>query len=740
MENEPSAKSLARQLEHTLYQLDSLSVLPAAATKLLRGLFEMSLSPDELNNIAESDPAVAVTLFSLLHRRGIRPKQGRISIRTAIQQLSLRQIRDSLFSEKIYLPAGNDPARLELRKNLVAFAAAVGYCCREITEQGSADIEPELAFAAGLLHNIGNLALDEAMPRSFQRLIYQAKTRQLSITAVQQQNLGLDYTILGKRLAQRWHLPEPVLMAIWLHQSDTETITKTIPQAKIAQVVRLGYLISRRAEIGTSASFDRVELPDELLKSLAITAAKAEQIGDRVVQVINQKSQYFGTDINTDVTQYCDALQFAAGKLASEGSKLSQQIEQSHTKSSHFDFTSELLTTFEPAVEPMEIAQRFACHFRKFYQTGKVCLYLLDPQEAGIAEAVITEDNNNIRTARLSIPAEASAVPDSIANNFAVVDAEQNCNWIFEKLNVDFDTARTKVAPLIAEGSALGAILFEFSYPVQTTRLKEMFEATFFFAAVLLDMAMYRQKQQQLAEALARLVSKPAGPQSPAQDTRQLVLSALAEMAAGAAHELNNPLAVVSGRSQLLSESETDSAKKQTLQQIKTNCRELADIVNDLMSYAEPAPPRKTHVRLDQLLEEATQLTSLKTGLDNIDARTDFPDGGTDIFVDSGQIAPVLANILCNALQSYQEQSGPIEITAESEDNSVKLCISDRGCGMDAQTLEKATYPFFSSKPAGRKRGMGLAHAARLIKLNGGDLKIQSKPGEGTTVTVTLPR
>ncbi len=680
MANEPSARGLARELEYTLYQMDGLSVLPAAATALLRGLFEMSLSPDELNSIAESDPAIAVMLFSLLHRRGIRPKQDRISVRSAIQELPLRQIRDNFFAAKIYLPAGNDPARLELRRNLVAFAAAVGHCAGAVTEQGSVDIEPELAFAAGLLHNIGNLALDEAMPRSFQRLIEQAKNQQLSITAVQQQNLGLDYTILGKRLAQRWHLPESVAMAIWLHQSDTETIAKAIPQAKIAQVVRLAYLISRRAGIGISGSFDATELPGELLKSLGITADQAEQIGNQAAQEIAEKSQYFGTDIQTDIAQYCEALQFAAGTLAAEGSKLTQQIQQSHTKSSHFDFTSELLTTFEPTAEPMEIAQHFACHFRKFYQTGRVCLYLIDPQDDTRAEAVITEDNNGVRTIRLSIPADTSAVPDSIANSFAVIDAAQNCGWIFEKLDVEFDTARTKIAPLIAQGTALGAILFEFSYPVQTAQLKEMFEATSFIAAVLLNMAMYRQKQQQLAEAFALLVAKPAVVQQPpVQDTQQLILSALAEMAAGAAHELNNPLAVVSGIAQLLSESETDPAKKQTLKQIQTNCRELADIVNDLMSYAEPAPPRKTHVGLGQLLEEAMQLASLKTGLDNINAQTFLPDSDTGLFVDSGQIVPVLANIICNALQSYGGQAGPIKVTAESTLDSIKIQISDQG-------------------------------------------------------------
>ncbi|MHC4531881.1 MAG: ATP-binding protein, partial [Planctomycetota bacterium] len=113
-----------------------------------------------------------------------------------------------------------------------------------------------------------------------------------------------------------------------------------------------------------------------------------------------------------------------------------------------------------------------------------------------------------------------------------------------------------------------------------------------------------------------------------------------------------------------------------------------------------------------------------------------------DVFVDSAQVVSALSNILCNSLESYDQGTGPAKVTAEPEDSSnlIQLQIIDSGCGMDAQTLQKATQPFFSAKPAGRKRGMGLAHAQRILQLNGGSLTIQSSPGIGTSVTILLPR
>lgn len=109
--------------------------------------------------------------------------------------------------------------------------------------------------------------------------------------------------------------------------------------------------------------------------------------------------------------------------------------------------------------------------------------------------------------------------------------------------------------------------------------------------------------------------------------------------------------------------------------------------------------------------------------------------------MDSAQIASAAANIISNAVESYTDRMGPVKITAEPDKSPglVKLTVSDLGCGMSEETLQKAFHPFFSARPAGRKRGMGLAHASRLIQLNNGTINIKSRPGKGTDVVITLP-
>ena len=84
---------------------------------------------------------------------------------------------------------------------------------------------------------------------------------------------------------------------------------------------------------------------------------------------------------------------------------------------------------------------------------------------------------------------------------------------------------------------------------------------------------------------------------------------------------------------------------------------------------------------------------------------------------------------------------GPVKITADLDPSKqmVALQVIDLGCGMDEGTLRKAIQPFYSAKTAGRKRGMGLAYAARFAQINGGSLQIESHPGVGTTVVILLP-
>ncbi len=152
-------------------------------------------------------------------------------------------------------------------------------------------------------------------------------------------------------------------------------------------------------------------------------------------------------------------------------------------------------------------------------------------------------------------------------------------------------------------------------------------------------------------------------------------------MAAGAAHELNNPLAVISGRAQLLAEAESDQEKKRILEQIYESARETSAIIEDLMSFAEPPEARAARTDVKQILDEAIQLARQK--IEHIDVQIAVAEDVGNVFVDSAQIVSAIANVISNAAESYGDEPGPVKITADAGESgdSVKLQIKDAGCG-----------------------------------------------------------
>jgi len=745
-------KIAAQQVELAVGRLDSLSTLPCVGAKLFSKLRQGQFSPSSIIDIIESDPALAASALSLIGTSGLIRPGGRFSLNQALDKLSANKVRDIALSAKIlqvFETADNFAGdSIQIRKELMLHSLAVACCAKEIAEIASTQIDPELTYFAGLLHEIGKLALQEAMPKSFVRIIGEAESAQQSSCVIEQEHLGCDHAIIGKHLAQRWRFPNQITLAIWLHHSEAVTISEQMPEAKIAAVIQLADSMSRQLSIGSSSSFNEPVLPEPIAECLGIEIDQLQEIRHGLPAELGRRSAVLGLEVPDNFTEYCRSAHAVAARFAREQAELSDENCRLQSASSHLDFAADFLQNVSQSASAIDIAENFAARWQRFYQTGMVCLYLAPPNGTETLEAVVVENLAQCNIVIIDVPANISAVPKEIAKDFTILNAHEHIGWLFEQLDTEFDRTRTKLVPLLSNGRAVGAIAFELNYPGDTELFVERFRTSSSIAAIVLDMAMGRQNQQNYAEHFAQLVSKavPAAPSpeagvadriKPAENS----LNALAEMAAGAAHELNNPLAVISGRAQLLAEAQNDQETKEILKQIYENAREASGIIDDLMSFAEPRQPRAAVTDVKKMLDEAVQLTSRKTNIENLDVNIEVDEQIQSVFVDSAQIVSAIANIISNAVESYADKPGPIEITANADESGklVELAIKDQGCGMDAETLKKATQPFFSAKPAGRKRGMGLAYAARFIQVNKGILNITSESGNGTTVTIFLP-
>ncbi len=752
MPDESAKTKIALQTELTVSRLDSLSTFPCIASKFFPRVLQGEFSPSSLTDIIESDPALTASILSLIEKRGIGLSEVRFSLRNALDRLSEHEVRDTLLSVKVSqafdLDGGIDKERIATKKDLLLHSLAVGCCAKEIAEIVTPQMDSQLAYLAGLLHDIGKQALEETMPKSFAGMVEEAKSTQRSLLAIEQKNLGTDHTIIGKRIGQQWRLPNLIILAIWLHHNQTVTIAEDMPEARIATVVQLADFIARQTGIGCSGSFDKPEPTEDLSQWLSIKPEQLNEIIRVLPETIRQKSNILGLYLPKSGENYCKIVHSAAVQLARKHTELSSENQHLKSDSSHLSLITDFLASIDSLSTATDIAESFATRWQKFYQTGMVCMYLAPQYGSRTIEAVLVEELSQSRKLCLEAPVETSVIPKMIANNFATVDAYDHVNWLFEQLDVDFDLHRTKLMPLLSGGKAIGAIAFELNFPEDVELFEEQFRISAFIAGTSLGIAIAQQRQQNFAERFARLISRPKEIQVPTASevptttaTADNFTNALLELAAGAAHELNNPLAVISGRAQLLAETESDEEKKRILEKIYENSQEASGIIEDLMRFAKPPEARATQTEVRQIIDEAIELAKQKTNTEQIDVQLEVAEDIQSVFVDSAQVVSAIANIISNAVESYGATGGPVQIravAAESGD-SIRVQISDNGCGMDSETVKNVILPFFSKKEAGRKRGMGLTYAMRFIQTNQGSLQITSKAGSGTTVTISLP-
>ncbi|MGB7582002.1 MAG: HDOD domain-containing protein [Sedimentisphaerales bacterium] len=742
--------SAGRRVELAVGQCESISILPSVASRFLTQLGRMELTPGSLAELVESDPAITALILRFCHNKGIVIKQCDTWLLQVMENISLREIRDAVLSAEVFGGLSDDGGS-DFRKELTRHSLASACCAKQLAKLVSPAIDGDTAYLAGLLHDIGKFLLDEVMPKSFDTLLEQAKTGKTSFCQVEQANFGIDHTILAKRFAQSIRLPSDIILGVWLHHSHAGAIPR-MPQARIAGIVEVADIIVRGAGIGESGNYEEQLSAEVIAGTLGLTAEQVKQVEQQLPDLVQQKSEAVGLNILKPGWAYCDALRTTAGQLASDSSKLFEESSRLQSSASYFDFIKELTPKINSSMPAIELAKNYALVWQNFYHTGPVCVYLTDQLEEGIVEGVVAENQASAKTILLEVPGDAELIPQPMSEKFVVLDAEDNIDWLFEQCDVKFDLSRTKIAPLQADERTVGIIIFELRHPAGGD-IAERFGPAARFGGTILDMLETIGSQQWYAERFAQAM----GSQRSADSVQRTAFSgqrtadrelktengseAMVEMAAGAAHELNNPLSVISGRAQLLAKSENDPDRKRILEQIQQNAGELSAIIDDLMSYANPEQPRATETAVGQIINDAIDLTKQKKQMNQLDIKIDITTDTPVVFVDSAQIACAISNILCNGLEAYPSQAGPIviEVTADKTNNTVSMQVIDSGGGMDEQTLAKATHPFFSARPAGRKRGMGLAHAQRLIEINHGKLSLASQPDKGTTATVTLP-
>lgn len=214
-------------------------------------------------------------------------------------------------------------------------------------------------------------------------------------------------------------------------------------------------------------------------------------------------------------------------------------------------------------------------------------------------------------------------------------------------------------------------------------------------------------------------------------------LAALAEFAAGAGHEINNPLAVISGRAQLLARDEPHPERRRDLAVIHAQTRRIYEMIADLMLFARPPEPAPAQFDLCLALKEL-QVELSAAARDRAVALAISGDEACPIVADRDQILSSLRCVIENALEAVG-RGGRIDLAVRRGSQEIHVEIADDGPGIAPEVRRHLFDPFYSGRQAGRGLGMGLAKAWRLITNHGGRVDVHGEPGAGTRFVITLP-
>jgi two-component system NtrC family sensor kinase len=219
-------------------------------------------------------------------------------------------------------------------------------------------------------------------------------------------------------------------------------------------------------------------------------------------------------------------------------------------------------------------------------------------------------------------------------------------------------------------------------------------------------------------------------------------MASMGRVVAGIAHELNNPLTIVIGNIQLMMTRELNEKNLQSLTRIRDGAERASKIVKNLLTFARQEKPERKATDVNVVLKKALELRAYELQVSNIEVSTEFAEGLPETMADPHQLQQVFLNLIVNGEQAMIDAHGKglLRLSTRSEPGRILIFISDDGPGIPRENVRRIFEPFFTTKGAGKGTGMGLAIVQRIVASHGGVIQVASAVGQGTTVTIDLPR
>lgn len=678
----------ARDIKKRIFAGRELPAFPRFGRSLLQSL-QRAPTPQNLLQRLADEPELRAQVSRLLQAHP-SPDQALFLV---FQQAALR----------VYpLASGGGTDKRAFWK--LAFASA-GLAAGLAKEAGN--VAPAEAYVAALFHDIGKLALEQLLPEESARAAELSRTQGLFVLEAERRELGVDHTLAGKWVAEAWGMPTRICDAIWLHHHPAGLVASGPYPSELVHVVALSDLLARHKLLGTASARFSAGIEDRR-KRLNLSADLLQQMQPSAPPWESAPIEAPAPErVHASVDELERELKRVKGLY-----QLFRGVARGHTLEDALTALAEALRDtyqFPAGICLLETPEAKSL-------TGKSWKSL----EGTIEEIVIPAHGEQGRPAlslRLLRKVLGSAsVPASLLDSGLLV------------------------LPLGGEEELRGQLLLDASSLPLADR-HAVLEDLMQFLVVALEALGQGRRRFMTAERQEALTADMWRQElQHHQSLRQERLASVQKLAAGAAHEINNPMAIISGQAQLLLGRATAPEDVRALEQIIQQTRRAGRVVGNLSQFAKPPAPRVEPLLVSTVLHAVLDPLRERLAQAGIQVAEDYGKLPPKVLLDARQMEQVFQHLIENAERAMLG-GGTLGLRARAsrDRKSVVIQVADDGVGIAPEHINHVFEPFVSLWEEQPGLGMGLAVCHGIVEAHRGAIALHSHPGEGTTCTITLP-
>jgi signal transduction histidine kinase/HD-like signal output (HDOD) protein len=702
----------ARSMESLLGRLDSLPTPSPVAMRLLSLLDDDSSSAPEVVQLISSDPALASRVIGTCSRHP-RFRAFKIdTIERAVALLGFDAVRVTALSVRFFEtisgftedPSGRSSFDMDL---FWRHSLTVAVMAERIAGCGGR-VDPATAFLAGLLHDIGHLGLYSIAPRIFQSACEIAEVECSSVDTIATRHLGIGGREAGRRIGDQWRLPPCLVEAMWLVDQPVDVMRQSSAPDLLMTVSLADALVSRD-HVCMPGHGVRASVMSELAGELSVDIPDIQSMRAGVFAEVDSRAQALGLDSVPATEVLLRSVTRANAVLG----RFALAYRDQSSRVDRCESDIEALARFHesgPFKTVADVIDGIGDSARSGCDDATACVIISPPGEEN-APIIRLRGNGSTRSVDFS-PGMPSDVARDVLSRHCL---ERQGNPVRLEL-------RGGGRAVVALGRAIGSAAsgFEPSGPLRSAW------------SIAIDDALSREQADHLSARLAEANREIMSHRETITQARSA--AAVGAIAAGAAHEINNPLAIILGRSHLLGRCLAETDLSAATNEIQEAARKVSDLVAALSESVAPIDIDRTETDIASLLSESSSaVESRGTGGVSIRCSGGLPP----VMVDAVHMRSVIRELLDNALRAGSGESVTLDVRLF--EGRLRIEVSDSGTGFSEAALEHAFQPFFSDQAAGRRPGLGLANARRLVEAHGGSITIRNKARSGAIVSIFLP-